>query len=304
VTVRRSAAVAFAVLLCGLSCARDPEALARRYAENGDRHAREGRHAAAVIEYRNAVRLAPAWSDTYWRLGDALASLGRSDAADQAYITASRLVHGPSLPRDESSLRVLVESHPRFTAARLALAERLIERGARAEAEVQLEAGLALEPSHELANRALAALHLADGRLPEAEARLRTAAAVEPQRYRSQLALADFLIAQRRWDDARATLAPATGDARIDDRALLRLAVIADARGARDEARSALAKVLASRPTAEAWALQAQFALEDDKPAEALDAARQALALDPTLEAANALVDAVRRQQPRGHRPQ
>jgi hypothetical protein len=49
-----------AAALMAVSCSKDPLASAREYTFRGDDYARQGRHSAAVIEYRNAVRDAPA----------------------------------------------------------------------------------------------------------------------------------------------------------------------------------------------------------------------------------------------------
>lgn len=294
-TVRALALAAGAILT--VACSRDPEQAARDYLANGDRLTHEGRDAAAVIEYRNAIRLTPFADAVYRRLGAALARLGRDEESQRAYEMAEQSVDGQPLPYDEASLRAVVGAHPTHVGARIALANRLIERGETADAETHLRAAQELSPERELINRALAALHLADGRVQEAEERLRAAAAASPQRHRSQLALSDFLLEQRRWADARVALDAAEREAALGDAVALRRAILADRTGAPSEARRDVADILETRPSADAWALAAQFAYADGDLPRAEEAARQALTLNPQLVPAQSLMETIRWRQ-------
>jgi tetratricopeptide (TPR) repeat protein len=288
-------------VVCGamviVSCAQDPQEAARRYAARGDRFAQEGRHDAALIEYRNAVRAWPAWSEAHQKLGDSLERLGRTAEAYRAYATGSRIVDGQPLPHSEEDLRAFVGRHPESVAARVALSNVLLARREVSEAEDELVRSIALEPSNELANRALAALYLASGRADEAETPLQVAAAQEPQRYRSRLALADFLMTNGRYDEARPLLERAGEEGHLARAVKLRLAAIDYDEGAVDAAHRAVSELLATDATAEDWTLQAQFLFREGKLTEALESARRALALDPKLAAAQNLTEAIRRQQ-------
>jgi Tfp pilus assembly protein PilF len=279
-----------------VSCARDPQERAKWFAARGDDFARSGKDAAALIEYRNAVREAPAWAEVYQKLGGALERLGRTRDAYRAYAQGSSIVDGKPLPDDEAGLKAIVERRPQLVPARIALAERLLSRNDSVGAEEQLRAATAAEPGNEMANRALAALYIASGRSDRAESCLEMAAAHEPQRYRSRLALADFLLEQRRYAEARSWLEQARRDATLDDAVTLRLAAIDYEEGRGQEAQRAVARLLGAKSTAEALTLQAQFRLRDRKPVEALASASEALAINPRLSAAQDLVEEIRRQ--------
>jgi Tfp pilus assembly protein PilF len=293
-------AVALTLSICTSSCTTDPQRAAHSFVESGDRFTRDGRHAAAVIEYRNAVRETPHSRDVYEKLAGALDAVGRTEEARRALFAAGTLGDGDPLPQDETGLRSVVEEQPRRAAPKIALANRLLERGDTAEAEWHLRAALEIEPSHELANRALAALCLDDGRLREAEERLRTAAAATPQRYRSQLALADFLLEQRRFRETRETLERAALIPELKDAVTLRLAAVDVAEGLSVRAKETLTRLVADHPSAEAWTLLAQLSSRENDLAAAMDSAHRALELNPRLPAAMSLVDDIRWRQLHG----
>jgi tetratricopeptide (TPR) repeat protein len=280
-----------------VSCARDPQETARGFAARGDDFVRNGRDAAALIEYRNAVRAWPAWSDAYQKLGDTYDRLGRSDDAYASYVEGARVGDEEPLAQNEDALRALVTRRPALVPARLALAELLLLRNDTADAEEQLRAATAAEPANELANRSLAAIYIANGRMKEAENCLKIAAAQNPDQYRSRLALADFLMAERRYAEARASLEQARKDRQLEGAVKLRLAAIDYEEGRIDPAERAVSELLETNATAETWTLQAQFQFRERKLDEALASAREALALDPQLVPAQNLADAIRRQQ-------
>ena len=67
------------------------EQSARRFVERGDADLAAGRDAAAVIEYRNAIKQRPAWAEAYRKLGDAYMAQGDSEEAYRAYTNAIEL---------------------------------------------------------------------------------------------------------------------------------------------------------------------------------------------------------------------
>ena len=279
------------------ACTASPEEQARQHLERGDRYALEGRHDAALIEYRNAVKATPGSSVAQQKMGEALTHLGRTAEGYRALADASRMVDGQPLPEKKEDLEKVVAEHPESVAARVALAQALLDAGQPEDAEAHLTAARKIDPANELLNRSLAALALAQGRLSEAEAYLTTAAAQTPQRYRSTLALADFLIAQKRWAEARSTVEPLRNDRQLAAEAQLRLASIDYEAGDKTAARTAVAAMVKSKPTAAAWTLEAEFRFRDGKTLEALTAAREALALDPDFAPASDLVNEIRQKQ-------
>jgi uncharacterized protein (TIGR02996 family) len=280
-----------------VSCASDPHARARDYLARADRSFHEGRVDAAIIDYRNAAREWPEWSEVHRKLGLALEQDGRTAEAYRAYTVEARIVDGRPLPHDEDGLKAAIAEHPTSVAPRLALADLFLSRGDTSEGESMLLEALDLEPSNELANRSLAALYLDDGRVGEAEGRLVAAAAHEPQRYRSRLALADFLLSQERHAEARGWLDRSREDGLMANAVSLRLAAIDYEEGRREAAHDAVSAIIAGNPTADAWALRAEFRFKEHDFTNALADVREALALEPDFVAAQQLADAIRAQQ-------
>jgi tetratricopeptide (TPR) repeat protein len=296
VVVHRVLALTLAAAVMS-ACSQQPPDVARQYADRGDNFARDGRYSAAVIEYRNAVRNAPASRELHEKLGDALVQLGRIDEAYREYTAASRIVDGQPLPQGEDALRAAIAANPKSAETRIALADLLLTRGDVDEAEDHLLAATATDPANELANRALAALYVAAGKDADAEAHLKSAASHQPQRYRSQIALADFLMEHGRNVEARRVLEGARDDTRLTAAVKLRLAALDYDAGATDKARTDLAELLKANASAEAWTLQANWQFREKKLTEALASAREALALDPQFASAQALTESIRQAQ-------
>src|SRR4051794_24030560 len=97
--------VASVVLSAALTaCRMRPQDAARDHAARGDQFAQEGRYEAALIEYRNAVKARPAWSEGHDKVGDALLRLGRTTEAYRAYARGLRVDGDHMLPFEEDKL--------------------------------------------------------------------------------------------------------------------------------------------------------------------------------------------------------
>lgn len=87
-----------AVLLFTASCGRDPEKAKRRYLENGNRYAQQGKFKEAIIMYRNALKRDPRFGEAYLKLGDAEMKRGMPAQAVAAYRRAVELYSDPEEP--------------------------------------------------------------------------------------------------------------------------------------------------------------------------------------------------------------
>lgn len=80
------------------SCGRDPEKAKRRYVENGNRYAAQGKWKEAIIMYRNAIKKDPRFGEAYLKLGDAEMRRGGFNEAVGAYRRAVELLPDPDEP--------------------------------------------------------------------------------------------------------------------------------------------------------------------------------------------------------------
>jgi tetratricopeptide (TPR) repeat protein len=211
------------------------------------------------------------------RTGEALTALGDAQLESGNHAEA------------EQAFRGAVRTAPGSSAARVALGQFLWSSGRLSEAEHELMSACAQGRDAELANRAMATFYLGTNRAPEAEPYLTRAAGLAPQTYHSSLALADFYASEGRYTEASKVLAPIADSAVDGAAARVRAIAIAYDTGARDAAHRDLDALLKHGATAEALALQARFFAAEGKPADALQAARAALEIDPHLPAAEYL---------------
>jgi cellulose synthase operon protein C len=79
------------ITICASACRSDPSAARVRFLESGDRFAAAGKHAEAVIEYRNALETSPHDSDARTKLGNALLHTGELTKALTEYVRAADL---------------------------------------------------------------------------------------------------------------------------------------------------------------------------------------------------------------------
>lgn len=200
-----------AAILCAVTAAAcgGRDRAAQRYLERGDSYLSAGRDAAAVIEYRNAIRQKPAWSEAYRRLGDAFMTQGDSEEAYRAFANAIQLNPGDIHSQVEAGR--LLYSAGRYNEA-LLRAENALERdnrngdaqvlwgrilgklGRYQEALSQLEETLDVDHRAEVYN-ALGEVMLAAGNQTGAEAAFRRAVARDPESVDAHLALAQFFSA-------------------------------------------------------------------------------------------------------------
>ena len=164
---------------------------AEDFVATGDRYAHEGRYAAAVIEYRNAIQRRPTWAPAHARLAETYDVMGRYDEAYREYANATTL--------DANDLR------SRLAAGRLLFDAQMYQ-------ETQIRAEQVLErDAHNpealvLLARAYAAQTLATGDRAGAEAVLRGVIAQVPASVEAHVALADFLASTARANDAEREL--------------------------------------------------------------------------------------------------
>ncbi|GIU73544.1 MAG: hypothetical protein KatS3mg004_0631 [Bryobacteraceae bacterium] len=91
-------AIAMALTVFFLSCARDPEKAKRRYLENGNRYLQQGKVREAIIMYRNALKRDPRFGEAWLKLGDAEMRRGMPAQAVAAYRRAVELYPDPEEP--------------------------------------------------------------------------------------------------------------------------------------------------------------------------------------------------------------
>ncbi|MCC6858715.1 MAG: tetratricopeptide repeat protein [Bryobacterales bacterium] len=100
------------VLLCvlaviSLSCSRDPQVVARRYVESGNRYFNNGKYKEASLMYRNAIQKLPRYGEAHYRMGLTAEKTGDPAGAIQSFRRATEGGSGLSGPiRLEAQLKL------------------------------------------------------------------------------------------------------------------------------------------------------------------------------------------------------
>jgi putative PEP-CTERM system TPR-repeat lipoprotein len=181
----------------------------------------------------------------------------------------------------EAAYRQAVTLDPSAVNAHLALANFLLTTGRYSEAEQQIKQGIAVEPKNVLANRLLASLYVATNRRQEAEQPIKVIA--ESSKVPGpKFELADYYASVGRDDEAKKLLTTLAADPASLPRAEGMIAAIDYQRGKTREAHARLDKLLERAPKdSPALVMKARWLTNEQKPAEALDRAKAAVAADP-----------------------
>jgi tetratricopeptide (TPR) repeat protein len=230
-----AARIALAAVLAfssvALACGRGQTA--KQFIERGDAYAAEGRHDAAVIEYRNALKKEPAWAVAYARLGDAYLEQGKPEEAYRAYCTATDRDPANGHARVEAGR--LLFAAGRYTEALLRAVQTLERDDQNVDAQIlsgraltkmrrydeavaQLDAAVAIDhrPS---AYAALGDAKQAAGDRAGAEAAFRAGVERAPKSDEARVALARYLTETSRLPEAERQLLQAVSDNPASERA-------------------------------------------------------------------------------------
>jgi tetratricopeptide (TPR) repeat protein len=208
----------YGVLIVAASgCSRDPAAASRRHLGRGDSYLAAGQFPEAAIEYRNAIRYAPASVEAHSKLAEAarraddlrttllqylrVAELDPGNVEAQIRAASVQLLAGrydDARQRAEAAVRAA----PDQPAAHLVLGHALGALHDRERSLVSLSEAVRLAPGRPELHVALGSAYWSAGRTEEAEAELRKAVEVAPADPAANRALALLFMATQRVADA------------------------------------------------------------------------------------------------------
>jgi tetratricopeptide (TPR) repeat protein len=209
-------AIVLASVLITAACA-DPETRKVELVTNGDRHLAEGRPEAAIIEYRNAIKLDEKYGAARLKLADAYSATNNPRAAITEYIragdlmpddrdaqlkAASAMLFARRFEDAKARATALLERNPQDVEAMLLLANAMARLNDTKGAIDELEELLELKPDDSVAFVSLAALQAQQGDAVAAEATLRRAINLAPKSIDAKLALSQFLLTSKRYAEA------------------------------------------------------------------------------------------------------
>ena len=166
------------VALVSGACSRDPETEAREYMASGAAYAEAKRYEAAVIEYRNAVKVQPELAKAHYQLAKLYETTGDQVNAYASYARAADLEPGNLDAQLKAGALLLtageydmarrraelaVQADPKNPSALILLGNALAGLNETSRAIKQMEQAIALDPSYSPAWSALGAAQFVGG---------------------------------------------------------------------------------------------------------------------------------------------
>jgi Tfp pilus assembly protein PilF len=206
-----------AVLISVLGCGSNPDRAKADHLARGDGYLEARKPREAIIEYRKAAQLDPAWAEPQRKLARAYLEVNEPAHAYEAYARAADidaddvasavsagelLLAAGAFDRARARAELVLERHPRNVDAQILLGHALAGLDRPAAAIRQMQEAIELEPDGGRAYAALGAVQLARGARDDAEAAFKEAVTRAPDSREAHLALATYYM-------ATAQLAPA-----------------------------------------------------------------------------------------------
>jgi len=221
-SMRGFVAIAAAVLLSfSTACSQDPEVLKRQHVQAGDRFAADGKHAEAILEYRNAIRLDVQFgearsklSTSYEAVRDLPSALREAvraadlmpDTVEAQLRAGSLLLRARQFPEARARAVSALAKAPRNPVALVLLGNALAGLKDMDAAIEQVERAIDEDPQLALSYANLGALQVAKGDRDAAESAFRRAVDAEPGSALAHMSLANFLWSAGRLEEAEREL--------------------------------------------------------------------------------------------------
>jgi tetratricopeptide (TPR) repeat protein len=216
-----SVAILVAVAAGSASCRRDPIAAKRRYVESGDKFEAAGRHAEALLQYRNAIAQDPRDGHVRLKLANAFLATGDFGNGLREHVRAADLLpddldlqvrtgnlllvaHQSENAKDRAE-KVLAKQ-PSHIEAQILLANALAGLKDLDGAVAQIEEALRIAPERSGAYSNLGVLELGRGKRDAAEDAFKKAVELQPNSPLAHLALGNFYWFTERMSQAEQSL--------------------------------------------------------------------------------------------------
>lgn len=251
-----------AALLLG-GCAGDPQKAKVKYLASGQKYMKKGQYASAAIEYRNALKLDPRYTDAYYQLAQAAlaqhdwqgayGSLAKAIELDPNRLDA-RLDRGRlylaarQFNQAEEEANFLLEHDPKNAGAYQLLGATLISERKPDAALAAFTKVLELNPNDASTYVNMALVEITQQHLPEAERHLKQAIQVDPKSIQANIDLANFYHLQGKLPEAQQVMQAATQSNPDAVPLYIDWANMLSSAGKPDEGESILAKLRSQQP--------------------------------------------------------
>jgi tetratricopeptide (TPR) repeat protein len=258
---------AIAVSLLLVSCAGNPQKARLKYLQKGDAYMKQKQYASAAIEYRNALKVDPRYTDAYFALAKADLAQGDPQGSFQALtqaisvdpnredirIARAELLSSSPSEKDEAQAigdaKYVIQKDPQNADAHDVLALVLFKQHQYSQALQEYSKASALAPNNPASYLGIARADLALGNTDDAEMNLKKAIQVDPAHAApAYMDLAGFYLQQKKVDQTEQTL---QAGIKADPSAIplyLDLAVVFESQGKQPDAENILTNLSTQLP--------------------------------------------------------
>ncbi len=202
-------------------CTRDPNVRKQKYFQSGQDYLQEGRLNEAEIQFRNALRLDPAYAEAHYQLAlvdlrnrkwlGASQELARvielqPENASARVEIAKLLIASGNLAQAQEQIDWLIQNHPNDATSHAVAADLLAARGSFAAALEEVDKAVALDPGNADLYSKLALIQLRNSQPELAEISFKKAIDLSPRAVAPRLMLANFYQARSRFSEAEGQL--------------------------------------------------------------------------------------------------
>ena len=202
-------------------CSRDPNVRKLKYFQSGQQYFQQGKYSEAAVQFLNATRVDPAYSEAHYQLGQSYLKMQQWSPAYQEFARTADLdpnnwqarldltnllIASHNLEQAQEQVDLLLKKWPNLSQAHVMASTLLAAREDLPGAIAEMQTAITLEPGRSDSYLTLGLLQQKNNQDDAAEASFKKAIALDPKSAPAQLMLGSYYQARGRWSDAEPLL--------------------------------------------------------------------------------------------------
>jgi tetratricopeptide (TPR) repeat protein len=197
-------------------CSRDPNVRKHKYFQSGQKYFQQGKYSEASVQFLNATRVDPAYSEAHYQLGQSYLKMQQWSPAYQEFARTTELdpdnwqarldltkllIAGNNLQQAQEQVDLLLKKWPNRWQTHVMASSLLTARDNVVAAIAEMEKAIALEPGRSDSYLTLGILQQKNNQT-DAETSFKKAIELDPKSASAQLMLGSYYQSRGRWSDA------------------------------------------------------------------------------------------------------
>lgn len=197
-------------------CSRDPNVRKHKYFESGEKYFQQGKYSEASVQFLNATRIDPAYSEAHYQLGQSYLRMQQWSPAYQEFARTAELdpdnwqarldltkllIAGHNLQQAQEQVDLLLKRWPNQWQVHVMASSLLTANDRVSDAIAEMEKAIAIEPGRSDSYLTLGILQQKNNQA-DAENSFKKAIELDPKSASAQLMLGSYYQARGRWSDA------------------------------------------------------------------------------------------------------